>query len=160
MNDSEELIGSLDPRRDYGERSYDEVVAEVRAGRLRLEAGRSSLPVIRDPATNRPVKGPGQPRLPDDQELARGGRRRFNERAAADFDAVYDALLEAAKRGDVRAQKLFVETFLGRPREALVANDDRTVELLLALARRTETSTIVLEARPSPASHADPTRGH
>jgi hypothetical protein len=101
MNDSDELVRSLDPRRDYGERSYDEIVAEVRTGRLPLEPGRSSLPVIRDPATNRPVKGTGQPRVPDDQELARWGRRRFNERAAADFDAVYEALLEAAKRGDV-----------------------------------------------------------
>jgi hypothetical protein len=135
MNDSEELIGSLDPRRDYGDRTYEEVVAHVRAGQLRLEPGRSTLPVIRDPATNRPVKGTGQPPVPDDAEFPRWGRRRFNERAAADFDAVYEALVQAATRGDVRAQKLFVETFLGRPREAVVPADDRTLELLLALAR-------------------------
>jgi hypothetical protein len=150
MSDSDELVRSLDPRRDYGERSYDEIVADVRAGRLRLEPGRSTLPVIRDPATNRPVKGTGQPPVPDGTEFPRRGRGRFNERAAADFDAVYDALVHAATRGDVRAQKLFVETFLGRPREAAVGAEDRTIELLLAFARQTRPSEVVIDAPSRP----------
>jgi hypothetical protein len=50
----------------------------------------------------------------------------------------------------VRAQKLFVETFLGRPREAAVGAEDRTIELLLAFARQTRPSEVVIDAPSRP----------
>jgi len=59
---------------------------------------------------------------------------------------VYDAVVASAKAGDVRAWKLFFETFLGRPREARRADDDGALQLLLAMARRTSERTVVIDA--------------
>ena len=73
-----ELLDQLDTERDYGDRSYDEVVEAVGRGELRLEAGRN-LPVIREAATNRAVKGTGQPSLRSDSDVVRWSRRDFNE---------------------------------------------------------------------------------
>lgn len=39
-------------------------------------------------------------------------------RAVDDFDSVYESMIESATQGDVRAQKLFMEMFVGRPKEA------------------------------------------
>ena len=155
MSDTDDLIRLLDPHRDYGPRSFDDVVADVRAGRLRLEPGRGALPVIRDPSTGHPARGTGQPPASQEAEVQRWSRRRFNERAAADLDAVYDALIAAATHGDMRAAKLFFEVLLGRPREALAAADDRTLEVLLALARQTRPSEVVIDVSTLSAARGD-----
>jgi hypothetical protein len=132
-NEQDELVALLDPKRDYGDRTYADVVEQVTLGTLALEPGRT-LPIIRDATTHRAVRGTGQPAIPRDADLSRWGRRRFNERAAEDFDEVYDAVVASAKAGDVRAQKLFVETYLGRPREIGAPDEDRAFQLLLTMA--------------------------
>ncbi len=58
--DNEDLIQALDPARDYGERSYEQVVEGVRTGVLKLEAG-LTVPVLKDAQTNLVVKGTGRP---------------------------------------------------------------------------------------------------
>ena len=128
-----ELIDQLDPHRDYGDRSFEEVVAGVQQCRLRLEPGQGRLPVIRDLSTGLPANGGGQPPLPDGTDLTRWGRKRFNERAVDDFDAVYDSLIEACTdKHDPRAFKLFLETFLGRPQEGL-RDDGGAIKALIGL---------------------------
>ena len=126
---SDNLIDLLDPNRSYGDRSYDDVVEAIEAGKLRLEPGHN-LPVIKESSTNLVVAGTGRPR----QEVDAGvwGRKLFEERAAGDFDVVYGAMVESARSGDVRAQKLFMEMYIGRPREASPNSGgaDRLFEML------------------------------
>ena len=138
---STELIEQLDPDRDYGERSYNEVVEGVQRGELRLLPGRN-LPVLRDAATNHAVKGTGQPL---DGDVERWSRRHFNERAAEDFDDVYDAMVRSAKQGDVRAQKLFMEMFLGRPREAREVSSTPLMGLFMEWLSRSHAAAVQVE---------------
>ena len=102
---TEALIAKLDPQRGYGDRTYDEVVEEVQAGKLRLEEG-ARLPVIKDASTGVTIRGTGQPVR--ESEPRQWSRRQFELRAAEDFDAVYDAVIASAISGDARAQKLFM----------------------------------------------------
>ena len=128
---NDNLIDLLDPNRSYGDRSYDDVVDAVEARKLRLEPGHN-LPVIKDASTNLVVVGTGRPRQEVDARV--WGRKLFEERAAGDFDEVYAAMVESAKSGDVRAQKLFMEMYIGRPREA--SPNSGGADLLLEMMQR------------------------
>ena len=58
----------------------------------------------------------------------------FLERAHGDFESVYSAMVESAVKGDVRAQKLFMELYVGRPREATEVVEKEVINRLFELA--------------------------
>ena len=133
---SEELIERLDPNRDYGVRTYEDVVREVRAGTLSLHEGATVLPVIRDKTMNNVItKGSGVTRVREKADNPRVQTKAvFLERAHGDFESVYSAMVESAVKGDVRAQKLFMELYVGRPREATEVVEKEVINRLFELA--------------------------
>ncbi len=115
---TEELVELLDPERDYGERSYEQVVTEVESGALVVIPNGGRHPVIRQKDGGFVIKGSGRVNSTGIEHGMRETKRQFMERAAGDFDAVYESMITSATKGDVRAQKLFMELYVGRPTEA------------------------------------------
>lgn len=112
----QDLLEALDPNRDYGDRTFEEVVEQVQAGALILLPGIGN-PVIKDVATGKTVKGTGKVIAGEDSDKRRVIQSKFLERAEADFDEVYASIMESVNKGDVRAMKLWVETVIGKPGE-------------------------------------------
>ena len=140
----EELIAKLDPERDYGERSYSEVVDQVRAGILMLEPG-ENLPVIRWKATHRAVRGTGRPPV-NGQPIQQAALADFRKLAINDVDEAYAELragMKNPKNGD-RYQKIFWELLVGKvPETRDTGLTDAMVELLRSA---TITREVVIEA--------------
>ena len=84
---SEELIERLDPNRNYGVRTFEDVVSEVRAGTLSLHEGATALPVIRDKTLNNVItKGSGVTRVPEKADNPRVQTKAvFLERAPVSY---------------------------------------------------------------------------
>ena len=130
-----ELINLLDPGRDYGERTYEAVVAGVKDGSVLIHPGQR-LPVLRDARTGRPVKGTGQP--PQDEVTA---QQRFLSRmrtlALDDVDDLYAEMRAFAKStGDPRHYKNILDLF-GKVGE--VRGGDEIGKALQMLIERMET---------------------
>jgi len=143
---TEGLIELLDPNRDYGERSYEQVCEQVRKGELTIKPPvYNNMPVLRDPSANgRLVRGSGRSHVSEvERDIQTKGR--FLARAQEDFDAVYESLVDSATRGDVRAQKVFMEMFVGRPKEMVeVITNDTVRDLFEGLSKkRRERHTVV-----------------
>tara|TARA_R110002020_G_scaffold90405_4_gene220110 strand:- start:803 stop:1300 length:498 start_codon:yes stop_codon:yes gene_type:complete len=146
----EELIDKLDPNVDYGERSYEQVCDQIRNGTLTIKPIVYDRPIIRDPALNgRLVRGSGRLHSATLSAEKIETISRFLTRAAEDFDSVYEALTEAAvTKGDVRAQKVFMEMFIGRPKESTVTVNSKVMDRLLDAAEK-EKETVIEVIQPS-----------
>lgn len=143
--DLERLISLLDPHRDYGERSYEQVVAEVRGGSLVLKErpdGADLQPFITDRSTRLRVKGTGIMRSTRGfTKEAHYAKALWMERASEDFSRVYGSLMEAITvKQDPRAMKIFFDHFLGQPMRSLEggASTD-AIQALLAAAKTQQT---------------------
>ena len=112
---NEGLIAKLDPDRNYGKNSYDEVVEGIRSGQFLVTAG-ESLPQLRDGVTGVPMKGTGAfGRAPGThQERKTWGKSEFSRRAYHDFDSTYASLMKQIRHGNVKAIALWMEYFMGR----------------------------------------------
>ena len=126
----DDLLGLLDPDRNYGPRTYMKVLKEIDAGLLRLLPG-NSLPMIFDTQTSKPVKGTGQPPRPDGETVQQFSRRWFMRHFVDDLPEFYQAAKTAAIKGDVRALKLVLELGLGKPDVAHTPGDDSMLERLV-----------------------------
>jgi len=124
-----ELIAMLDPGRDYGERSYEQVIEEIEEGKLAILEG-VRLPVVRSTETNLTVKGSGA--YPGTGNRADWMKKEFEAYALDDFREWYDALKKAGMSGDVRAMKIYFEQTLGRPKEISNSQLPELFEKLLA----------------------------
>ena len=114
MADKSDLIDRLDPARNYGPRTYEQVKSEVSRGLLVLEPGHS-VPVIRDAASHKSVKGTGRPPGSSDTKVSRAYiERRFGNNKKAIWDAIFKGAVE---EGDPRWGKLLLEYGLGKPME-------------------------------------------
>lgn len=111
-----DLLAALDPERNYGPRTYQQVVDAVRRGELTLMAGQN-LPVIKDVSTGKMVAGSGQ--LPQtgvsNQQRA---LHRFRQLALDDVDDAYGELRTGMKAGDPRFHKIYWENLVGKMGEA------------------------------------------
>jgi hypothetical protein len=117
---TEEAIESLDPTRDYGNRSYEQVVTEVESGALMvIPNSKGGHPILRQKEGGFLIKGSGRANNTGVEHGLKETKRQFMERAAGDFDSVYESVIKSATKGDVRAQKLFMELYVGRPTEAI-----------------------------------------
>ena len=107
-----ELIDQLEEDRDYGKRTYKDVVKDVKGGALIIAEGKT-LPVLKDATTGVTVSGTGAPLKKNAQK---SWQMQFNERAVSDFDAVYGSLVKAAvEKSDVKAAMYFMDRVLGSP---------------------------------------------
>ena len=132
---SEELIARIDPDRDYGERTYTDIVREVHEGTIAIVDNGVRHPILRDVQTKLPVKGSGPINVPEKTTQSRGNARaQFMLAAEQNFGEVYGAMIKSAIKGDVRAQKLFMELYVGRPKDAVEGSNERMMEKLLDLA--------------------------
>ena len=122
------LITCIDPYRNYGERTYDEVIEQVRRGVLTMypppATNKTLQPVIRDATTNMVVKGSGAPSSGSaGHSFTRKNeinKERFAERFTEDFDEAYAALFTmVVVKLDPRAAKIYFEMGLGAPQKQM-----------------------------------------
>lgn len=136
----ESLIEALDPDRDYGDRTFPEVVSAVQSGSLALSPGQS-VPVIRDTRTGLTVRGTGQP-------LGKGAHAAFSrayiqEKFANNAQAIWDAAFKyGVEEGDPRWAKLLFEFGIGAPLQDK-GNEAGATEFMKVLAALAEKSRAV-----------------
>lgn len=109
-----DLVSQLDPNRDYGSRTYEQVVAEVESGALILAPGKT-LPVIRDAKTNHAVSGTGRP---PGKPASVFSRAFIQKQFAKNAKEMWDAAFKYALEGDARYAKLLFEYGMGAPQQA------------------------------------------
>lgn len=138
----EDLVRLLDPERDYGERSYSQVVNQVRGGDLLIEPGQR-LPVLKDARTGHTVKGTGrghQNGVSPQQAIV----AEFRKHAADDFDFAYQSLVRGMKAGDPRYDKIWWEYAAGKVAEFRGGDDTaKAIQVVLDYVRdRPDTRTV------------------
>lgn len=122
----EELLALLDPDRDYGERSYEDVVRECREGALLLapnphgEVMKQPFISSADPSQGRRrVKGTGMPHpvVTGFESVQKWNHKWFLERMQEDREKVYSSLLRSitGDSPDPRAIKIWFEYGIGVP---------------------------------------------
>lgn len=113
----EELIAALDPLRNYGPRTYEEVVAQVRAGEIEIRVGKR-VPVLLSAKTHMHVHGSGIALDQGSRVLSAASREYIRTRFNEDVEAWYEALyIAGVKNMDVKAMKLAFEFGAERPVE-------------------------------------------
>lgn len=144
------LVALLDPNRDYGERTFEQVKDEIARGVLVIEPGHT-LPVIREAATHRSIKGTGRPPGIGDVKVSRAYiERKFGANKKAIWNAIYKGAVE---QGDPRWGKLLLEYGLGKPVENASNFNEGVMALLqqLAAGQNTRTETVrevIIEQAP------------
>lgn len=113
-----ELVMKLDPYRDYGmpgveePLTYDQVVKGIYEGRFLIAEG-TNLPVIRDAATNWPLRGSGMV-IKTSSGPQQAALAEFRRMALDDVDFAYRNLISGMRRGDPRYDKIFWENLVGK----------------------------------------------
>ena len=103
----------MDPSRDYGERSYLDVIAGVDIGEIIITPG-ANLPQLFDAETNRKIKGTGAPPRPD-QTPQQYIASQFRKRGLDDMDAIYEVVASNALKGqDWHWVDLFLKYTVGK----------------------------------------------
>jgi hypothetical protein len=133
--DMEELLDQLNPDRDYGSRTYGEVVTGIRDGNINVAPGHP-VPMLRVSGIS--IKGTGAPlalvEAGKETNHKRPWMAEFEERGTTDFDAVYEALVKSALGGDSKAQMYFLDRMLGKPRDSSPASGADWTAIIGALA--------------------------
>ena len=140
---TQRLLPLLDPSRDYGERSFEEVKEGVLSGTFILEEGTGNLPVIRAAETHLTIRGTSKPMPRNPQEWSKAY---IKTRFAGDAEQIYDAMFEAAvKEHNGKAAELLFKYGLGDHRDVGSEAGSKAVEALFALAaaNRTEHITVI-----------------
>ena len=133
----DELIELLDPARDYGEYSHETLIEAIRAGDVVIKPpAYKNMPILRKQKNHTLIKGSGRVTTLESytNKNPPATKARFMARAIEDFDSVYESMIESANKGDVRAQKLFMEMFVGRPKEATEALQKNMMDKLFEAA--------------------------
>ena len=131
MTNRGDLTRQLDPDRDYGHRSFEEVVAGVHKGTLLLEEG-LVVPVIRDATTGQVVKGTGQSIAEvDNIEGKRAWSHRFQQLGRHSFDELYEQLIDLCRSGNFKALEYFFNRMSGKPSELRTEGSTKATELLI-----------------------------
>jgi len=133
----DELIELLDPTRDYGGYSHETLIEAIRAGEVVIKPpAYKNTPILRKQKNHALIKGSGRVTTLESYTSKNppATKARFMARAVEDFDSVYESMIESANKGDVRAQKLFMEMFVGRPKEATEALQKNMMDKLFEAA--------------------------
>jgi hypothetical protein len=138
-----DLIALLDKDRNYGDRTYDDVVREVIDGSLLLEPGHN-LPVIKDARTRLAVKGSGRyvgTTGPQQEALAA-----FRRMALDDVPDAYAELRSGMKNGDPRFHKIYWENLIGKVGETRGGDEmAKAMQMLVAHFEKPETRTVIID---------------
>lgn len=111
----DELIARLDPERDYGERTFEQVINQVGDGRLFLEPG-ANLPVIKDTASGRMVRGSG--RVPGGTQGPRQhAMAEFYRLALDDLPEAYRYLWKGIQTGDYHFLDIYFKNVMPKQPE-------------------------------------------
>lgn len=137
------LLDLLDPGRDYGDRSFEQVVDGIKSGEIVIESG-WRLPVLRDAKTNRAIKGTGRPPTAG-VSVQQAALREFRERAIEDLPEAYDILFAGMKAGDPRWGKIYWEITVGKMGE-MRGGDAMAVALKLLYEAMQEPETRWIES--------------
>jgi len=108
----EDLISLLDPGRDYGDRTYSDVVSGVLDGTIHISPGQR-LPVLWDTGARHVIKGTGQPPQTG-VSVQQAALREFRERAIDDLPEAYSLLIDGMRKGDPRYDKIYWENLMGK----------------------------------------------
>lgn len=139
MASTEELIAKLDPTRDYGPRTFEQVKEGITRGALLVENG-PNLPILKDAATGLVVKGSGRPL----SSPAEWSRQFLKERFAGDAEALYEAAKNAVLlKGDMKALELLLKYGVGDHREQGSDAGSRAVDALMQLATNARTERVI-----------------
>lgn len=134
------LIDLLDPNRDYGERTFEQVKEEIARGLILIEPGHN-LPVLKDARTHTLVTGTGRRANTAPHEWSRAYiREQFADDAARLYQAAVDAVLV---KGDMKALELLLKYGVGDHREAGADAGARAVDALFELAQRAKTERVI-----------------
>ena len=142
----QELFDSLDPDKDYGESTVEEVRHNVVSGNFALTPGLNGRPIITNTRTGRRVRGTAAPPKREGESDRAWFQRRFNERFAEDFDAVYDAQYENAtgKKRDTRDINNMLDRSGGRPSQQSSGTSDAATDLFKLLAEAALSSKVTV----------------
>ena len=114
----DEMINLLPLDRNYGDRSYDDVVRQLRSGELRAAPGHR-IPQLFDAKTNRIVKGSGTPIMTQGVTAHQKIAAEMRNMAVDDIEMVYHNLIDKIRRTeDPRWTKIFLEFTVGKVSEA------------------------------------------
>ena len=132
----DELIELLDPTRDYGGYSHETLIEAIRAGEVVIKPpAYKNTPILRKQKNHTLIKGSGRVTTVESYtKNPPATKARFMARAVDDFDSVYESMIESANKGDVRAQKLFMEMFVGRLKKATEALQKNMMDKLFEAA--------------------------
>lgn len=113
--ETQKFIEKLDPSRDYGELSFDDVVRGIRTGAITASEG-NHLPQLKDSTTGRAIKGTGAPPqgAAPIQQIAIND---FRKMAFDDLEFAYGTLINGMRKGDPRYDKIFWELLVGKQGE-------------------------------------------
>lgn len=107
-----DLIALLDPTRNYGERTFEQVLAGIHDGSILIEPGQR-LPMLFTAENHRSIKGTGQ--APQDGvSNTQRALQRFRSLGLDDVDDAYAELRAGMKAGDPRFHKIYWENLLGK----------------------------------------------
>lgn len=112
----EELIALLDPDRDYGDRTFEDVLAGIRSGKIVIQQG-NRLPMLFQTDPWRSIKGTGQP-TQDGVSAQQRALHHVRQLGLDDIDWAYLKLRDGMSRGDPRYDKIYWELVVGKPSEA------------------------------------------
>lgn len=139
MASVEELVAKLDPNRDYGSRTFEQVREDIARGLIVIEDG-PSLPILKDAFSKTVVKGSGRPL----SSPAEWSRQFLKERFAGDAEALYEAAKTAVLvKGDMKALELLLKYGVGDHREQGGDAGSRAVDALMQLATNARTERVI-----------------
>ena len=140
MPSTDELVQQLDPNRDYGPRTFEQVKEEIARGAIVIEPG-LSLPVLKDVASRKTIKGTG---LAAVRNPAEWSRSLIREKFAGDAEALYEAAKNAVLiKGDMKALELLLKYGVGDHREQGSDAGSRAVDALMQLATNARTERVI-----------------
>ncbi len=137
-----ELVAKLDPDRDYGERSYQDILDGVSSGAIVIRPG-NNLPQLW--FNNRTIKGTGQPPL-NGVSAQQKAVHRFRELGLDDVDWAYQNLRNGMSRGDPRYDKIWWEYMGGKMGESKGGEAmAEAFKALLSALEKPEQRTVIID---------------
>lgn len=136
-----ELISQLDPKVDYGERTFEQVKDLIISGDIIIGPGQAR-PTLKDRTSGLALKGTGNPVYGLEANKRAKLQQRLLDAAEPDFPEVYSALMEQIGRGDVRAIKLWFEMVIGRAPEMKPTGDQSLMERMFDMILQQKQTTV------------------
>ncbi len=140
----QQLVDLLDPERDYGDRTYLDVLSGIDRGTILIRPG-ARLPMLVS-STGGTIRGTGQPPrtgVTAQQHVV----ARMRELALDDIDEAYRSLRDGMRRGDPRYDKIWWEYAAGKSSE--FKGSDAMAEAfkhLVDMLDKPEAKSIVIES--------------